>query len=83
MATNGDRLTTAKVMSLLAGHLQYHENKLDSKIHNHQIILFGEKGDDGMCADVRDIKKGYSTMKGIGIAILITLIGNMVMLFAK
>ena len=78
-----EKLTANKVMAELKDHLQYHELKLNPKVHNHQEILFGEKGDDGMCADVKEIKRGYTTMKSIGVAILITLLGNMILLVTR
>jgi len=81
MAT--DRLTARIVKDALDDHLSFHALKLDPKVHNHHIILFDEKGDGGMCSDVKEIKRGYATMKGIGIAILITLLGNMIMLFIR
>jgi hypothetical protein len=76
-----ERMTISRVYSKLCAHLEYHKNKIDSKMHNHHIILFGEKGDEGLVADMRDIKKGYATMKTIGVAILITLLGNMAMIW--
>ena len=78
-----ERITTPIVKGMVEDHLQFHENRLDPKLHNHQIILFGEKGDNGMCADVRDIKRGYATMKSIGVAILITLLGNIVLIATR
>ena len=79
MAT--ERMTAPKVHSELCKHLQRHEDKLDSKLHRHDILLVGEDGNEGMVADVRDIKKGYATMKGIGLAILAALLGNMLMIW--
>ena len=78
-----ERVTAPKVMDALHDHLAFHQNKVDPKLHNHHVILFGEKGDGGMCADVREIKQGYATMKGIGVAILVTLLGNMILLVIK
>ena len=78
-----DRITTPQVKDMLDNHLQFHELKLNPKVHNHQEILFGEKGDDGMCADVKEIKRGYTTMKSIGVAILITLLSNIILLVTR
>lgn len=77
------RMTATKVMGIIDKHLQVHADKIDPKIHNHQIILFGEKGDDGLCADVKEIKRGYATMKQIGIAIIIAVVTNIVVQFIK
>jgi hypothetical protein len=77
------RVTAPKVMSVLDDHLKLHENKIDPKVHNHHIILFGDKGDDGLCADVKEIKRGYATMKQIGIAIIIAIATNILVQFIK
>ena len=78
-----DRVTAPLVKEMLDNHLQVHKLDLNPKIYNHQEILFGEKGDNGMCSDVKEVTKGYATMKSIGVAILITLLGNMIMLVVR
>lgn len=65
MATISPRITAPKVMGELEKHLAYHENKLDPKLHNHHVILFGEKNDDGLCADVKELKDKVSNMDEI------------------
>jgi len=77
------RITAPKVMDIVEKHLQLHMDKIDPKVHNHQIILFGDKGDDGLCADVKEIKRGYATMKQIGIAIIIAIATNIIVQFIK
>lgn len=52
-----DRVTAPKVMAELCKHLDYHGNKIDPKIHNHQVILFGERGDNGLVASAREARK--------------------------
>lgn len=78
-----ERITAPKVMGIIDKHLQVHADKIDPKVHNHHIILFGEKGDDGLCADVKEIKRGYATMKQIGIAIFIAIVTNIIVQFVK
>ena len=77
------RITAPKNKLVIDEHLRFHKIKLDPSLQNHQLILFGEEGDNGMCADVRDIKRGYATMKSIGVAILITLLGNIVLIATR
>lgn len=69
-------------MAELQSHLQRHSDKLDPKLHRHDIILFGEDGDSGIVADVKEVKRGYATMKTIGIAILTMLLGNIILIWA-
>ena len=78
-----ERITAPTVMAKLESHLQRHDDKLDSKLHRHDVILFGEKGDGGLCSDVEEIKRGYLTMKGIGYAILLALLTNIVLLYLR
>lgn len=53
------RITAPMVNDRLDDHLSFHENKANPKLHNQSIILFGEKGDDGLVGDVRDLKHCY------------------------
>ena len=51
-----ERTTAPKVFSELCKHLDYHKNKLDPKLHNQNVILFGEKNDNGLVRSVREIE---------------------------
>ena len=46
------RITAPYVDNKLDKHLQYHEDKLDPTVKENTIILFGEKGDNGLCKSV-------------------------------
>ena len=70
-------------VSTLKEHLQKHEQIIDPVLKNLEDVVFGPKKDDGLCADVREIKSGFTQMKAIGIAILIALITNIVVGFIK
>jgi hypothetical protein len=70
-------------VSTLKEHLQKHEQIIDPVLKNLEDVVFGPKKDDGLCADVREIKAGYVQMRTIGIAILIALIGNIIIGFIK
>ena len=48
------RLYVKDVLAQLQNHLQKHDDKLDPKGQNHHVILFGEKGDNGLCATAKD-----------------------------
>lgn len=63
------RITAPKVMAELQSHLQRHEDKLDGKIHDTWHAVFGDRGKGGLCSDVEEMKRGYKTMKAIGVAV--------------
>lgn len=69
--------------STLKEHLQRHEQVLDKDLGDLRDVVWGPKRDDGLCADVREIKAGYLQMKSIGIAIFVALIINIVVGFIK
>ena len=50
------RITAPKVYQELCKHLDYHGNKLDPKLHNQNVILFGEQNDNGLVRSVREIE---------------------------
>lgn len=65
--------------STLKEHLQRHEQVLDIDLNDLKNTVWGENRANGLCKDVSTIKEGYAQMKTIGIAILITLIGNIIL----
>ena len=67
------RITAPLVNAKLDKHLTKHEEICDPMLKNHDIILFGERGNDGMSYDVREIIKGFKTIKGVGYALLIAI----------
>ena len=75
--------TKIGVAGRLDDHLQKHQDVYDPAIRNMEDVLFGPKKDDGMCADMREVKSGYATMKAIGVAILISLLANIILLTIK
>ena len=44
-------------------HLQRHADKIDPKLHNHHVVLFGEHNDNGLCADTRELKSDMKNIK--------------------
>lgn len=81
MAVN--KITASIVSGRLDDHLQKHADVHDPMLRNLDSVVFGEKHDNGLCADVNEIKRGYATMRTIGIAILIALLGNILVTFIK
>ena len=79
--TAAERTTAATVKAELGDHLQYHENKLDPKLHNHHVILFGEKGDNGLCSTAKDHEFRIGSLEKLGSKIdrlVITVIGGII-----
>ena len=58
MAT-AEKITAPLVKRVLDEHLQKHELKYDVKQHNLHSTVFGEKGDDGMVAEIDDLQHCY------------------------
>jgi hypothetical protein len=78
-----ERITAKHVNDRFEDHITKHRDVYDPMLKNHNEVLFGKNLDNGMCADVRDIKKGYETMRAIGVAILIALISNFILFAVK
>ena len=75
------RVYVKDVLAGLQNHLQHHEDKLDSKLHNHQIILFGDRGDNGICATsknherrIMDIEKVRDEIRQVKWAVVIAIL---------
>ena len=51
------RITAGRVLSKLEKHEQYHENKIDPKLHNLHIVVFGEHGEGGACAELKEHRR--------------------------
>ena len=77
------KITAPIVKAELDNHLDWHRDVGDKMLNRHDILLIGKDGGNGLCSDVKEIKNGYATMKGIGVAILIALISNIIILAVK
>ena len=77
------KVTAPAISARLDDHLQKHDDLYWPMLKNLDTVVLGEKHDNGICADVREIKAGYATMKSIGMAILIALLVNIVVAFVK
>ncbi len=64
------RITASKVNESLKDHLQRHEDIYDPMLKNHQVILFGEKNDDGLCRDVQDAVKMRKDIKDLKLMVI-------------
>lgn len=76
-----DKITAPRVKALVDSHLQRHCDYYDLLLRETHDAVFGPQNNDGLVADVREIVKGYATMKGIGLAILIALLVNILIKF--
>lgn len=52
-----DRITAPKVYKDLCEHLQRHADKIDPKVHNLHIVMFGERGDDGLVRSCQEFEE--------------------------
>ena len=61
-------------------HIKKHEDVFDPMLKRHDQVLFGEKGDNGLCLEVKQLA---NSIKTIGIPILIALIITIIQNFLK
>ena len=54
-----ERITAPHVQRVLNEHLQKHELKIDPKLHNLHVVIFGDKGDDGLNSEFRELRHCY------------------------
>lgn len=81
--TATQRITAPKVKGIIDDHITRHNEVYDVKLKRHDIALYGEKGDDGMVYDVREIVNGFKTIKGVGYAVLVTVAVDIATRFIK
>ena len=48
------RVYVKDVLGRLQNHLQKHDDKYDIALDRHELVLYGEKGDNGLCARAKD-----------------------------
>jgi hypothetical protein len=75
------KMTLQNIDIKIDQHLIDHKEKggYDEMIRQVRDTVYGKNLDDGLCADVKEVKKGYAKMMGIEIAILITLLANLIL----
>lgn len=59
-------------------HIQEHTILLDPMLKNHEVILFGEKGDNGMVLQSKEIAKGFNTLRNLGYGLISAIIIDLV-----
>ena len=74
MEVNKLKITAPVVMDKLCDHLTKHEDVYWPMLKSHEDVLFGEKKDDGICGDVREIMKGFKTIEKLGYAVIIAIL---------
>lgn len=72
------KITAPKLMAVLDDHLTKHEDIFIPMLKKHEKTLYGPDGDDGLCFDVREIVNGFKTIKGVGIAVVIAIVVDLV-----
>lgn len=72
------KITAPKVMAVFDDHLTKHEDIFIPMLKKHEKTLYGPDGDDGLCFDVREIVNGFKTIKGVGIAVVIAIVVDLV-----
>ena len=81
MATS--KITAPYVNGKLDDHLTKHEDIFYPMLKKHDKTLYGPDGDDGICFDVREIVNGFKTIKGVGYAVLVTIVVDIATRFIK
>jgi hypothetical protein len=85
-----ERVAAPFVNNKLDKHLQFHEDKLDPTIKNNTIVLYGEKGDNGLCSVAKDhenrlgdIEKVFNRLTNLQWAIYTAIVVPIVLHFVK
>lgn len=60
------KITAGRVNDALKDHLQEHEQVLNPMLKNHQVLLVGEKGDNGLCFTSKDHEKRIVNLEKVG-----------------
>lgn len=61
-----EKLTAPRVKNLLDDHLLVHEKNYDKTLNRHEVILFGEKGDNGLCSKSKDHETRIENLEKVG-----------------
>jgi len=64
-------------------HLKKHEDVYDKKLNNHNDILFGEKGDDGLVFDVKQIVQMKKNVSNLTWTVVAAIVIEIVLRFLK
>lgn len=59
-------------------HIQRHEDVFGPMLVRHDIILFGEKGDNGLVLQSKEIARGFDTLRNLGYAVITAIILDLV-----
>lgn len=77
MATT--RITATCVKEILDDHITKHKDVYDPMLKNHQVLLVGEKGDNGLVFSTKEIVNGFRTLKKIGIGVIVAIAADMIL----
>ena len=77
------KITASVVNAKLDDHLQRHVDVYDPMLKNHKDLLVGEKGDDGICGDIRLIKATIKRIENIETAIFLAVLTAIIVSLVK
>ena len=72
MAVN--KITAPYVNAKVEDHLTKHKDVYDKMLNQHDKTLYGPDGDNGMCFDVKEIMRGFKTIKNLGYAVILAIV---------
>ena len=58
-----ERVYVKDVLARLQNHIQRHTDKCDPMLERHDIILFGELGDNGIVREIQEMSKLKTDIK--------------------
>lgn len=67
-----EKITVAYVNTKIGDHLTKHDDVYWPLLSKHEKTLYGPDGDNGLCFDVREIKKGFKTIEKLGYTVIVT-----------
>ena len=72
------RITATAVKGELDDHIDKHKDIYLPMLKKHDKTLYGPDGDDGLCFDVREMVNGFKTFKGVGVAVVIAIVVDLI-----
>ena len=72
------RVTAPLVNKKIEDHLDDHTKIFNKLLNKHEITLYGENSNDGLCLDFQIILNAIKTWKLIGVGVIVAVIADMV-----
>ena len=67
-------VTAPIVNAKVEDHFTKHADVYDPLLKKHEELLLGEKGDNGICSDVKKIVDGFKDIKKLGYAVILAIV---------